>query len=109
MSPTTPPETCPTCWADPKAAPGGYCAPLRCYCGHPECPAYASWGPAKAQQQAHLAALASEASLLRAAERARDRATRRALKVAQRTAEDLWEARRQRAGGEWPPDPRGGA
>ena len=24
---------------------GGYCAPNRCYCGHPECHAYASWKP----------------------------------------------------------------
>ena len=22
-----------------------YCAPLRCYCGHPECPAFGSWEP----------------------------------------------------------------
>lgn len=21
----------------------GYCAPARCYCGHPACPAFASW------------------------------------------------------------------
>ena len=23
----------------------GYCAPLRCYCGHPACTAHASWKP----------------------------------------------------------------
>ena len=31
---------CPAC-----TAPGGYCAPLRCYCGHTECPASASYIP----------------------------------------------------------------
>jgi hypothetical protein len=25
-------------------APGRYCAPNRCYCGEPDCPAYASYG-----------------------------------------------------------------
>lgn len=25
-----------------------YCARLRCYCGHPECPAFASWEPLRA-------------------------------------------------------------
>ena len=39
------PETCPSCAADPKVAHGRYCAPLRCYCSHPECPAFASYRP----------------------------------------------------------------
>lgn len=34
----TGPEVCPSC-----TTPGRYCAPNRCYCGHPACPAYASW------------------------------------------------------------------
>ena len=33
-------ERCPEC-----VAPGGYCAPLRCYCGHADCPASASYIP----------------------------------------------------------------
>lgn len=33
------PECCPTCAADPHTAPGRYCAPARCLCGHEACPA----------------------------------------------------------------------
>ena len=29
---------CPQC-----TIPGGWCAPHRCYCGHKQCPAYASY------------------------------------------------------------------
>ena len=36
---------CPTCDADPCSAPGRYCAPGRCYCGHEACHAYASRTP----------------------------------------------------------------
>ena len=36
---------CTTCDADPSAAPGRYCASLACRCGHPACPAAASWVP----------------------------------------------------------------
>ena len=43
---------CPTCAADERYAPGTYCAPARCYCGHPECHAYPSWTPIR-----HLAAV----------------------------------------------------
>lgn len=34
-------ENCPSC----RTATGTtrYCAPSRCYCGHEDCPAYASW------------------------------------------------------------------
>ena len=35
-----------TGWACPECARltwPGYCAPRRCYCGHPECHAYPSW------------------------------------------------------------------
>lgn len=34
-------QDCPTC----RAATGTtrYCAPSRCYCGHEDCPAFASW------------------------------------------------------------------
>ena len=38
-------QTCPACDADPHAAPSRYCAPLRCYCGHETCHAFASWTP----------------------------------------------------------------
>ena len=41
-------QRCPTCADDPKAAPGRYCAPDRCYCGHAECPAVASYVPRRA-------------------------------------------------------------
>lgn len=37
-----------TGWACPECARlawPGYCAPRRCYCGHPECHAYPSWQP----------------------------------------------------------------
>lgn len=37
--------TCASCTADPKSAPGRYCAPRRCYCGHETCHAFASWRP----------------------------------------------------------------
>ena len=33
---------CATCAADGRK---GYCAPLRCYCGHKTCHAFASWAP----------------------------------------------------------------
>lgn len=36
--------TCPTC-TEPEWAPGRYCAPRRCLCGHDTCPAFASWQP----------------------------------------------------------------
>lgn len=36
------PETCATCHHEGRR---GYCAPLRCYCGHDTCPAFASWEP----------------------------------------------------------------
>ena len=38
-------QACPECQADPSAAPGRYCASLACRCGHPACPAFASWVP----------------------------------------------------------------
>lgn len=31
---------CPTCDLDGRRR---YCAPNRCYCGHPDCYAFASW------------------------------------------------------------------
>ena len=34
--------TCPTCATVGRR---GYCAPLRCYCGHAECYAFASYVP----------------------------------------------------------------
>lgn len=34
--------TCPDCKAIGRR---GYCAPLRCYCGHDTCPAFASYRP----------------------------------------------------------------
>ena len=43
---------CPTCADDERYAPGTYCAPARCLCGHPECHAYPSWTPIR-----HLAAV----------------------------------------------------
>ena len=46
---------CPTCAADERYAPGTYCAPARCLCGHPECHAYPSWTPMR-----HLAAVPDE-------------------------------------------------
>ena len=42
-------QACPTCDADPSAAPGRYCASLACRCGHPACPAAASWVPREGQ------------------------------------------------------------
>lgn len=33
---------CPTCTETGRR---GYCAPMRCYCGHDTCHAYASWQP----------------------------------------------------------------
>jgi len=42
-------QTCPTCAANPKAAPSRYCASLACRCGHPACPAFASWVPREGQ------------------------------------------------------------
>jgi len=42
-------QACPACDADPPTAPGRYCAPLACRCGHPECPAAASWVPREGQ------------------------------------------------------------
>lgn len=42
-------QTCPTCDADPHAAPGRYCASLACRCGHATCPAAASWVPREGQ------------------------------------------------------------
>ena len=44
MSSSPAPECCPACAVDPTAAPGRYCAPLRCLCGHDDCPA-AGWVP----------------------------------------------------------------
>jgi hypothetical protein len=41
----TRPNECPTCAADPRAAPGRYCASNRCLCAHPACHAFASWAP----------------------------------------------------------------
>ena len=43
---------CSTCADDERYAPGTYCAPARCLCGHPECHAYPSWTPIR-----HLAAV----------------------------------------------------
>ena len=34
--------TCATCTTEGRR---GYCAPLRCYCGHDTCHAFASWEP----------------------------------------------------------------
>jgi len=42
-------QACPTCDADPSTAPGRYCSPLACRCGHPACPAAASWVPREGQ------------------------------------------------------------
>ena len=42
-------QACPTCDADPSAAPGRYCASLACRCGHATCPAAASWVPREGQ------------------------------------------------------------
>lgn len=38
-------QICPSCTADPTAAPGRYCAPRRCLCGHEACPAFPSFRP----------------------------------------------------------------
>lgn len=43
----TRPEVCVACVADPKAAPGRWCAPRACLCGHPECWAFDSYQPRK--------------------------------------------------------------
>ena len=40
---------CPECQADPSTAPSRYCSPLACRCGHPACPAVASWVPREGQ------------------------------------------------------------
>lgn len=45
-------QACPTCDADPSAAPSRYCASLACRCGHPACPAAASWVPREGQARA---------------------------------------------------------
>ena len=42
-------QSCPTCAANPTAAPSRYCSPLACRCGHPACPAVASWVPREGQ------------------------------------------------------------
>lgn len=42
-------QACPTCAADPSTTPGRYCASLACRCGHPACPAFASWVPREGQ------------------------------------------------------------
>ena len=42
-------QACPECAANPKAAPSRYCASLACRCGHPACPAAASWVPREGQ------------------------------------------------------------
>jgi len=42
-------QSCPTCAANPKAAPSRYCSSLACRCGHPACPAAASWVPREGQ------------------------------------------------------------
>ena len=34
-----------TCTECARLSWPGYCAPLRCYCGHPACTAHASWNP----------------------------------------------------------------
>lgn len=39
--------TCQTCTANDRK---GYCAPLRCYCGHPTCWAFASYAEPVALQ-----------------------------------------------------------
>lgn len=40
------PGQCATCRDNPHAAPGRWCAPTRCYCGHKACPAYVTgWVP----------------------------------------------------------------
>lgn len=36
-------QACPSCRDDPHAAPSRYCAPMRCTCAHPACPAFASY------------------------------------------------------------------
>lgn len=51
---------CSTCASDPTAAPGRWCAPRRCYCGHEACPAYALGWVARPTQ---LRALAADLSL----------------------------------------------
>lgn len=38
-------QTCPTCAADPHAAPGRYCPRFACVCGHQDCPAFMSYVP----------------------------------------------------------------
>lgn len=35
----------PGCTACAEIGRKGYCAPLRCYCGHDSCHAFASWTP----------------------------------------------------------------
>lgn len=55
MTPATErgPGECEACAADPRAAPHRWCAPLRCYCGHPECPAYVTgWRETPARLEA---------------------------------------------------------
>jgi hypothetical protein len=34
-----------TCTACAETGRRGYCAPLRCYCGHEQCPAFVSYVP----------------------------------------------------------------
>lgn len=43
-------QACPACDVDPHAAPGRYCSPLACRCGHDSCPAAASWVPREGQE-----------------------------------------------------------
>ena len=47
-------QACPTCDADPHAAPGRYCASRRCLCAHDSCPAAASWVP---RENDHMAGI----------------------------------------------------
>lgn len=48
------PECCPTCAADPKAAPQRYCVRGgTCYCHHPECPAHPDYVPPAMPENVH--------------------------------------------------------
>lgn len=74
------PEQCATCQADPSIARGRYCAPARCYCGHEQCPAFATWVPIVRGDQALIVAELDNP----------DRLTARALAAAAWASEQTW-------------------
>lgn len=96
---TAPAECCSACRADPRAAPGRYCAPLRCLCGHPECPAYASWVWWQEQVALNERPEVQQRVLTSAAARLARRTQQMAEREKDRLHMEAWERRRARAGG----------